>query len=125
MEGLTLRKKGKATCAVSTHLKEVASSKFGSKRSKDPMDSRQAPKSNQSAPARNAAEEGIKQPQAPTIEIEGVGGKDEASPKSTLPPPISTSTVIQSDDNAIKNQKLVEEFQYLLEKSQSLFAGLR
>ncbi|GAB5590008.1 hypothetical protein Unana1_04908 [Umbelopsis nana] len=89
------------------------------------MDSRLAPKSNQSAPARNAAEEGVKQPQAPTIEIEGVGGKDEAAPKSTLPPPISTSTVIQSDENAIKNQKLVEEFQYLLEKSQSLFAGLR
>lgn len=31
----------------------------------------------------------------------------------------------QSDEEAIRNQKLVEEFQYLLEKSQSLFSGLR
>ncbi|KAI8647743.1 hypothetical protein BD408DRAFT_407738 [Parasitella parasitica] len=31
----------------------------------------------------------------------------------------------ESDEEAIRNQKLVEEFQYLLEKSQSLFSGLR
>jgi hypothetical protein len=43
-----------------------------------------------------------------------------------MPAPISTSAVItESDEAAMKNQKLVEEFQYLLEKSQSLFAGLR
>ncbi|GAA5798762.1 hypothetical protein HPULCUR_004168 [Helicostylum pulchrum] len=31
----------------------------------------------------------------------------------------------ETDEDVIKNQKLVEEFQYLLEKSQSLFSGLR
>ena len=31
----------------------------------------------------------------------------------------------ETDEEAIRNQKLVEEFQYLLEKSQSLFSGLR
>jgi hypothetical protein len=31
----------------------------------------------------------------------------------------------ETDEDAIRNQKLVEEFQYLLEKSQSLFSGLR
>lgn len=31
----------------------------------------------------------------------------------------------ESDEDVIRNQKLVEEFQYLLEKSQSLFSGLR
>ncbi|KAI8142493.1 hypothetical protein BJV82DRAFT_144101 [Fennellomyces sp. T-0311] len=30
-----------------------------------------------------------------------------------------------ADESALQNQKLVEEFQYLLEKSQSLFSGLR
>ncbi|EPB82152.1 hypothetical protein HMPREF1544_11113 [Mucor circinelloides 1006PhL] len=30
----------------------------------------------------------------------------------------------ETDEEAIRNQKLVEEFQYLLEKSQSLFSGL-
>jgi hypothetical protein len=30
-----------------------------------------------------------------------------------------------TDEDTIRNQKLVEEFQYLLEKSQSLFSGLR
>lgn len=30
-----------------------------------------------------------------------------------------------ADETALQNQKLVEEFQYLLEKSQSLFSGLR
>lgn len=31
----------------------------------------------------------------------------------------------EANEEAIRNQKLVEEFQYLLEKSQSLFSGLR
>ncbi|KAI8979536.1 hypothetical protein BDF20DRAFT_515409 [Mycotypha africana] len=35
------------------------------------------------------------------------------------------ATNAETDDEAIRNQKLVEEFQYLLEKSQSLFSGLR
>ncbi|KAG2218203.1 hypothetical protein INT45_008672 [Circinella minor] len=34
-------------------------------------------------------------------------------------------TVTAADESALQNQKLVEEFQYLLEKSQSLFSGLR
>ncbi|KAI8335943.1 hypothetical protein BC941DRAFT_354942 [Chlamydoabsidia padenii] len=37
--------------------------------------------------------------------------------------PIDPSTI--EEGNAIQNQKYVEEFQYLLEKSQSLFSGLR
>ncbi|KAI7863893.1 hypothetical protein BDF14DRAFT_1839553 [Spinellus fusiger] len=35
------------------------------------------------------------------------------------------SVVVANDEEAIRHQKLVEEFQYLLEKSQSLFSGLR
>lgn len=93
------------------------------------MESRAAPKSNQPSTAR-VEESANKQAQAPSIQIEPAAGaaKDDAQPSAksnSLPPPISTSTVMQSDENAIKNQKLVEEFQYLLEKSQSLFAGLR
>ncbi|CAO3667386.1 unnamed protein product [Umbelopsis vinacea] len=93
------------------------------------MESRAAPKSNQPSTAR-VEESANKQAQAPSIQIEPAAGaaKDDAQPSAksnSLPPPISTSTVMQSNENAIKNQKLVEEFQYLLEKSQSLFAGLR
>ncbi|ORZ24556.1 hypothetical protein BCR42DRAFT_446487 [Absidia repens] len=39
--------------------------------------------------------------------------------------PVGPSTATQEEDNTIRNQKYVEEFQYLLEKSQSLFSGLR
>lgn len=35
------------------------------------------------------------------------------------------SKVIDPDTGTVNNQKIVEEFQYLLEKSQQLFAGLR
>lgn len=38
---------------------------------------------------------------------------------------VQTGNNAESDEDAIRNQKLVEEFQYLLEKSQSLFSGLR
>jgi hypothetical protein len=71
------------------------------------------------------AEETAKQAHAPAIQNEGAVAKDESQLKSTLPSPISTSSVMQTDETTLKNQKLVEEFQYLLEKSQSLFAGLR
>jgi hypothetical protein len=88
------------------------------------MESR-ANKLNPPTTLRNMAEETAKQSHAPAIQIEGAAAKDESQPKSTLPPPISTSSVMQTDETTLKNQKLVEEFQYLLEKSQSLFAGLR
>ncbi|KAI8974992.1 hypothetical protein BDB01DRAFT_899663 [Pilobolus umbonatus] len=39
--------------------------------------------------------------------------------------PVSEPNTTESEEEAIRNQKLVEEFQYLLEKSQSLFSGLR
>ncbi|KAI9262403.1 hypothetical protein BDA99DRAFT_74497 [Phascolomyces articulosus] len=46
------------------------------------------------------------------------------------PPTVTTATTAAAaaaaaDESALQNQKLVEEFQYLLEKSQSLFSGLR
>ncbi|KAG2178373.1 hypothetical protein INT44_001525 [Umbelopsis vinacea] len=88
------------------------------------MESR-ANKSNPPPTVRNMAEETAKASHAPATQIEGAVGKDESQPKSTQPPPISTSAVMQTDETTLKNQKLVEEFQYLLEKSQSLFAGLR
>lgn len=37
----------------------------------------------------------------------------------------ASSSNKEANEEAIRNQKLVEEFQYLLEKSQSLFSGLR
>lgn len=88
------------------------------------MESR-ANKLNPPSTTRNMAEETAKQSHAPAIQVEGAAAKDESQPKSTQPPPISTSSVMQTDETTLKNQKLVEEFQYLLEKSQSLFAGLR
>ncbi|KAL0077826.1 protein SCAI [Phycomyces blakesleeanus] len=37
----------------------------------------------------------------------------------------AAAAAVAADEDAIRQQKLVEEFQYLLEKSQSLFSGLR
>lgn len=49
-----------------------------------------------------------------------------ATPVSHPPHPISQeSGVAAVEETALQKQKLVEEFQYLLEKSQSLFSGLR
>ncbi|KAI7897571.1 uncharacterized protein BX663DRAFT_565423 [Cokeromyces recurvatus] len=38
---------------------------------------------------------------------------------------VAVASELTSNEESIRNQKLVEEFQYLLEKSQSLFSGLR
>ncbi|KAG1462195.1 hypothetical protein G6F46_003884 [Rhizopus delemar] len=38
---------------------------------------------------------------------------------------VAAALVSENEEQTIHNQKLVEEFQYLLEKSQSLFSGLR
>ncbi|CAO3599910.1 unnamed protein product [Absidia cylindrospora] len=48
-----------------------------------------------------------------------------ASQSAITDKPIGPPTAAQEEDNTIRNQKYVEEFQYLLEKSQSLFSGLR
>jgi hypothetical protein len=89
------------------------------------MESPTASKPNQPTSTRNTTDDGVKQPQSSTAPGEGAHEKDENQPKSLVTPPISTSADMESDETAMKNQKLVEEFQYLLEKSQSLFAGLR
>ncbi|KAI9014455.1 protein SCAI [Phycomyces nitens] len=47
-----------------------------------------------------------------------------AAPAAPAAPSTATAAVV-ADEDAIRQQKLVEEFQYLLEKSQSLFSGLR
>lgn len=48
-----------------------------------------------------------------------------ATPISHAPPPISQEPSVTVEETTLQKQKLVEEFQYLLEKSQSLFSGLR
>ncbi|KAJ2957468.1 hypothetical protein NQZ79_g6827 [Umbelopsis isabellina] len=84
------------------------------------MESRTAPKSIQPA----SSKEEPRQSQGGSVPVEGSMDKDANSPVVTAP--IATSAAVtESDETAMKNQKLVEEFQYLLEKSQSLFAGLR
>ncbi|CAO3611160.1 unnamed protein product [Mucor hiemalis] len=61
---------------------------------------------------------------------------NNSSADAVVPTNISTTTATateatdasiskEANEEAIGNQKLVEEFQYLLEKSQSLFSGLR
>ncbi|KAI8065378.1 uncharacterized protein B0P05DRAFT_589953 [Gilbertella persicaria] len=49
---------------------------------------------------------------------------NNAEPTATLKV-VEPANNSEADEEAIRNQKLVEEFQYLLEKSQSLFSGLR
>ncbi|KAI8074604.1 hypothetical protein BC940DRAFT_343206 [Gongronella butleri] len=44
---------------------------------------------------------------------------------ATLAENATPAAAIASADTTVRNQRLVEEFQYLLEKSQSLFSGLR
>lgn len=44
---------------------------------------------------------------------------------STTVDTAAAAAAAAADETALQNQKLVEEFQYLLEKSQSLFTGLR
>ncbi|KAI9498495.1 hypothetical protein BDB00DRAFT_800530 [Zychaea mexicana] len=49
-----------------------------------------------------------------------------APPATTSEATVAAVTAAAAaDESALQNQKLVEEFQYLLEKSQSLFSGLR
>ncbi|KAI7881588.1 hypothetical protein K492DRAFT_236609 [Lichtheimia hyalospora FSU 10163] len=48
-----------------------------------------------------------------------------ATPISHTPHPITQDSSVAVEETALQKQKLVEEFQYLLEKSQSLFSGLR
>lgn len=38
---------------------------------------------------------------------------------------VAAALTSENEEQTIRNQKLVEEFQYLLEKSQNLFSGLR
>lgn len=60
-------------------------------------------------------------------------GTNNAKPPQNANTPATTTTTsvpeparnIESEEETIRNQKLVEEFQYLLEKSQNLFSGLR
>lgn len=84
------------------------------------MESRTAAKSIQQA----SSKEDPRQFQGGSVPTEGSLDRDDNSP--VVSAPIATSSAVtESDETALKNQKLVEEFQYLLEKSQSLFAGLR
>ncbi|ORY97869.1 hypothetical protein BCR43DRAFT_523976 [Syncephalastrum racemosum] len=61
------------------------------------------------------------------------GAAPAAAPATATGPSTATATAAvaaaaaaaATDERALQNQKLVEEFQYLLEKSQSLFSGLR
>lgn len=67
--------------------------------------------------------------QTPTTATSVSTSTSNTNPASSAAASAAASAAVAAaaatDERALQNQKLVEEFQYLLEKSQSLFSGLR